>query len=62
MRNKYVVVSGVIFGLMAAAQATRALNQWPASVAGQEIPIWVSWAAVVVGGSLCAWAFGSLQK
>ena len=62
MRSKYVVVSGVIFGLMAAAQAIRAFNQWPASIAGVEIPVWISWVAVAVGGSLCAWAIRSTQK
>jgi hypothetical protein len=62
MRNKYVIVSGVIFGLMAAGQALRAFNQWPASIAGLEIPVWISWLAVAVAGSLCVWAFRSTQK
>lgn len=59
MSSKYVVVSGVIFGLMAVAQFVRALNQVPANVGGVEIPVWVSWVAVIVAGSMCAWAFSS---
>lgn len=59
MSNKYVLVSGVIFGLMAAGQLLRALNQVPAQLGTVEIPIWVSWVAVVVAGSMSAWAFAS---
>lgn len=59
MGSRYVVVSGVIFGLMALAQLLRAVNQLPVQVGGVEISIWVSWVAVVVAGSMCAWAFAS---
>jgi len=59
MRSRYVVVSGVIFGLMALAQLLRAVNQLPVQVGEVEIQIWVSWVAVVVAGSMCAWAFAS---
>ena len=59
MRSRYVVVSGLIFGLMALAQLLRAVNQLPVQVGEVEIQIWVSWVAVVVAGSMCAWAFAS---
>ena len=62
MPSKYVVVSGVLFGLIALVQAVRALNQWPVQVAGFEVPMWVSWVAMVVAGSLCVWAFRSGHK
>lgn len=62
MSRKYVVVSGVIFGLMAVAQLVRALNQVPANVGSVEIPVWVSWVAVVFAGSMCAWAFSSRKN
>ncbi len=62
MPSKYVVVSGVLFGLIALVQAVRALNQWPVQVAGFEVPVWVSWVAMVVAGSLCVWAFRSGHK
>jgi hypothetical protein len=57
MSNKYVVVSGAIFGVVAALHAVRALNQWPVHIGTLEIPVWASWIAMVVAGSLCAWAF-----
>jgi hypothetical protein len=59
MSNRYVVVSGVIFGAVAVLQAMRALNQWPVHVATLEIPVWASWIAMVIAGSLCAWALRS---
>jgi len=59
MPSKYAVVSGVLFGVVAVLQAVRALNQWPVHVGTLEIPVWVSWVAMVVTGSLCAWAFRS---
>jgi len=59
MSSKYVVVSGVVFGLVAIAQAARALGQVPVHVGSFEIPVWASWVAAVVAGSLCVWAFRS---
>ena len=62
MPSKYVVVSGVLFGVIAVVQAVRALNQWPVQVAGFDVPVWVSWVAMAVAGSLCVWAFRSGHK
>jgi hypothetical protein len=59
MSSRYVVVSGVIFGFMALAQLLRAVSQVPAQVGSVEIPVWASWVAVVVAGSMCTWAFAS---
>ncbi len=57
MTNKYVVVSGVIFGLVAVAHVVRALGQVPVQLGSSAIPIWASWVAAVVAGALCVWAF-----
>ena len=62
MRSKYVVVSGVLFGVIAVVQAVRALNQWPVHVGDFDVPVWASWVAMVVAGSLCVWAFRSGHK
>lgn len=62
MTSKYVAVSGALFGVIAVLQAARALNQWPVQIAGFDVPVWVSWVAMVVAGSLCAWAFRSRHK
>lgn len=62
MPSKYAVVSGVLFGVIAVLQAVRAINHWPVLVGGFDVPVWVSWAAMVVAGSLCVWAFRSRHK
>lgn len=59
MSNKYVVVSGAVFGVVAVIQAVRALYQWPLHVGTLEIPVWASWIAMVVAGGLCVCAFRS---
>lgn len=59
MTSKYVVVSGMLFGALAAAQLVRALLQVPVQAGTFSIPIWASWVAAVVAGSLSFWAFRS---
>ena len=59
MSKNYILVSGLIFGVVALAQASRALMQLPVQVGSFEIPVWASWVAAVVAGSLCVWAFRS---
>jgi hypothetical protein len=57
--KNYMVVSGLVFGVVAVAQVLRAVMQLPVHVGGFEIPVWASWVAAVVAGSLCVWAFRS---
>lgn len=59
MQDKYRVVSGIIFGVVAVLQGIRALSHWPVQVGPMAVPIWISWVAVMVAGSLCIWAFTS---
>lgn len=62
MPSKYAVVSGVLFGVIAVGQGMRALNQWPVNVGGFDVPIWISWVATLVAGSMSVWAFRSRRK
>ena len=59
MTSKYVLVSGIVFGLIALAQLIRALNQVPVHAGAFEVPIWASWVAALAAGTMCAWAFAS---
>ena len=59
MQGNYTLVSGAIFAIVAVVQALRAFNQWPVQIASLDVPVWVSWAAMVVAGGLSAWAFRS---
>jgi len=58
-RSGYHTFSGIVFGLIALGHAIRAVMQVPAQLGAIAIPIWISWAGVVVAGALCAWAFAS---
>ncbi len=60
--NSYALVSGSVFGIIAALQAMRAVLQVPAQVGTKEVPVWISWLAVVVAGSLCIWAFRTARQ
>jgi hypothetical protein len=59
MSREYIIVSGIVFGFIALAQTARALTQVPVHVGSFEIPVWVSWLAAALAGSLCVWAFRS---
>jgi len=62
MQSKYLIVSGIVFGGIGVLQAARALNEWPVRVGNFNVPVWVSWVAMSVAGSLCLWAFWSRKK
>jgi hypothetical protein len=61
-RNRYELVSGGIFGIIAVLQATRAVLQIPAQVGAHDVPLWISWAAEAVAGSLSTWAFQTARQ
>jgi hypothetical protein len=52
--SAYSQLAGAIFAIVAVLQVVRALAGWPVTVAGNAIPVWVSWVAFVVTGVL-AW-------
>lgn len=58
----YILISGVIFGVIALLHVFRLLLDWPAQVAGWAVPLWVSWIAILAAGALSAWAFSLLGQ
>jgi hypothetical protein len=59
MHRNYIVVSGVVFGLVALLQVCRALLQLPVRIGSFDVPVFASWIAAVITGGLCVWAFRS---
>ena len=51
----YEAASAAIFALVCILQLLRALNQWPVQIGEWQIPVWASWLAAVLAGSLAAW-------
>ena len=54
--RSYLKVSSALFGLIALAHLLRLLRHWPAEIAGQVVPDWVSVVALVVTLTLTIWA------
>ena len=57
----YIQISGVLFGVIALLHIVRLLLDWPAQIAGWDVPLWISWIAIFLAGALCAWAFSVLR-
>jgi hypothetical protein len=55
--HRYVLVSGLFLILLTFVQLLRLILGWRVTVAGVEIPLWVSAVAALIAGSLAIWAF-----
>ena len=58
-KKAYYLSVSVIFAIIAVLHLARALYGWEAVIGGVSIPVWVSWAAVVIAGYLAVrgWQF-----
>ncbi len=52
----YLVVSAIIFGLVAIIHLVRALNNWAFIVGPVSIPISASWVGFIITAAFCLWA------
>jgi uncharacterized membrane protein len=53
----FLLLVGVIFGIIAVLHLFRIIAGWPAVMGGAAIPMWVSWLGLVVTGFLSVQAF-----
>lgn len=51
-RKTYLTLTGVIFALVSLAHLLRAAMGWPVTIAGWNVPLWLSWVAFVIAGTL----------
>lgn len=56
-QKTFNLVVGVIFLLIALLHALRILSGWEAVIGEWEVPMWLSWVALVVSGYLTYNAF-----
>ena len=56
----YNTLTALIFSIVALAHLLRAIFGWQVQIGGVEIPLWVSWLALIVAAAL-AW-FGFRQN
>ena len=52
----YNLISGLLFAVVAISHAARLFLGWDIMVDGIEVPMWVSWAGLVVPGLLALWS------
>ena len=55
----YAILAALIFTIVAVLQAARLFYGWPVTIGSTQIPMAVSWAAVVVAGLLALAGFTS---
>lgn len=55
--RSYLVLSGVLFGVVALLHLLRLLYGWPAQLGDVAVPLWVSGPGLLIPGALCVWAF-----
>ncbi len=58
----YLIVSGVIFGLISIGQLMRLIFQVPIQISTLIIPVWPSALALIVVLLMCIWAFRLASK
>ena len=60
-KNQSLMLAAVIFGLIALLHLLRSIFSWSASIAGFNVPVWLSYVAVVLAGCL-SWHMYSASK
>jgi hypothetical protein len=53
----YLLVSGVIFGIVAVLHLVRLAGDWRFDLGPWSIPMWMSWGGTLFPAILCSWAF-----
>lgn len=48
----YYKITATVFAVIAVLHAIRVLNGWEATISGFEVPLWMSYVAVLVAGYL----------
>lgn len=57
MKKAYYVTVASIFTIIAVFHLIRAIQGWEAVIGGVVVPIWVSWAAVLIAGYMAVRGF-----
>jgi len=56
-RRAYLVVTAVIFSLIALLHLVRIIFGWSAMLGSWSVPMWLSWVALIVTGALAYFGF-----
>lgn len=58
----YLLISAIIFGVVALIHLVRAINNWAFVLGPMDIPVVASWIGFVVTSILCGWGVWLLLK
>jgi len=61
-QRTFVVTAGVVFALVALAHLVRIYFGWPIVISSWSIPMWASWAALVVAGGLAYFGLSAARR
>ena len=56
-QKTYNTITAALFLIIAVAHLLRIIFGWGAQIGGLDIPVWVSWLALVVAGALAYFGF-----
>jgi len=56
-KKAYNTLTAVLFLVIAVTHLLRIIFGWSAQIGGLDIPVWVSWLAVVIAGALAYFGF-----
>jgi len=51
-KKDFSLIAGIIFIVIAILHVLRLIMAWPASIGGWNVPMWLSWIALIVAGFL----------
>ena len=60
MSGSYVLISALIFAVVACVHLLRIAKGWPAQVGPHTVPMSLSWIGLVVSALLAVWGFMQL--
>ena len=58
----YLVISAVIFGVVAILHALRSFHHWTFQIGTLVLPPWLSWIGMFAAGALSVWGFRLARK
>ena len=58
----YLLISGVIFGLVCLGHLLRVVFNWPLVIGTLDVPMTVSWMGMIITAGLVVWVIAMLTR
>jgi hypothetical protein len=58
----YLLISGVIFGLVCLGHLLRVVFNWPLVIGALEVPMAVSWMGMIITAGMVVWVIAMLTR